>query len=66
MTSVCTICGAYSHRRCEWDGDEEPPCELNDTFVEEDDCDRVDPDILREDRDEMRRLDRQNGGQADD
>jgi hypothetical protein len=56
MISVCTVCGAYSHRRCEWDGEDDPPCEHHDTFVEEDDCDRVDPDILREDRDERARI----------
>lgn len=50
--AICPHCGAYSRRSCEWElmtgQPTEAPCEVDDW--------EPDPDRLREDRDERRRL----------
>lgn len=52
--SICIACGAYETRSCEWDGDD-PPCEHEDMF-ERDAEPEIDPDYLRELRDERANL----------
>lgn len=62
MSRMCNFCGAYDTRRCAWyfDNDLDPdmggaPCEEmddEDVFGPEE----LDPDRLREDRDERRAL----------
>lgn len=60
-TSVCTVCGAYAHRSCEWDGDD-PPCERRDTFEEEPDADDMDmSDYALEDRIERSLIEKEIG-----
>jgi len=54
--TVCPHCGAYSRRSCEWEemtGEppESAPCEFEDW--------EIDPDRMREDRDERQKLDRE-------
>lgn len=60
QTDPCTICGAISRRACEMD-DELGFC----PWDEIEPRDEPDPDILREDRDERRRLEKE-AGQSDD
>lgn len=56
MTDLCPWCGAYSRRSCEME-DEMGVCPWEE-------MEEADPDILREDRDERRRLERE-GNHAD-
>lgn len=56
MTDLCPWCGAYSRRSCEME-DEMGVCPWEE-------MEEADPDILREDRDERRRLERE-GDHAD-
>jgi hypothetical protein len=58
--STCPFCGAYYRRSCEME-DEADFCAWEDATEE------PDPDRLREDRDEKRRLDKENSdGQVHD
>lgn len=52
MTDLCPWCGAYSRRSCEME-EEMGVCPWEE-------MDEPDPDILREDRDERRRLEKEN------
>lgn len=52
MTDLCPWCGAYSRRSCEME-DEMGVCPWEE-------MEEADPDILREDRDERRRLERED------
>lgn len=58
-TTCCPHCGAYSRRSCEWESmtgcpPESAPCEFDEWDAE------PDPDRLREDRDERRRLEKED------
>lgn len=58
---ICPYCGAWSQRSCEWEEmtgnmPESAPCNFDDTWGK-------DPDRLREDRDERRKLDREGGAE---
>lgn len=55
--TLCPYCGAYSTRACEWDPDQPDACPW---FEIGDEDDEPDPDILREDRDERRRIEREH------
>ncbi len=64
MSDICRWCGSYSTRNCEWEEKtgnmpESAPCEFEDPFD-------PDPDYLREDRDERRRLERDDQVGPDD
>ena len=52
MTDLCPWCGAYSRRSCEME-DEMGVCPWEE-------MEEADPDMLREDRDERRRLERED------
>jgi len=49
----CEICGAYNRRNCEMEEETGGICPWEES--------QPDPDILREDRDERERLDRERG-----
>ncbi len=53
--TICPFCGAYSVRSCEFEGDEEG-CPWDDLNNEPD----LDPDYLREIRDENKRLEKED------
>lgn len=55
MNGPCEFCGAYSPRSCEWE-------EMTGQSAETAPCQHEpDPDRLREDRDERRRMEREDG-----
>ena len=55
MTEICPYCGAWSVESCEIDDDFDTPC----VWYAVQSCER-DPDRAREDRDELRRLEKES------
>ena len=52
MTKLCEFCGSYSPRDCELREEMDGVCPWEES--------ELDPDRLREDRDERRRVDKEN------